>query len=107
MLFQTDPRIDKETERRFGEYLITFYGETNQVRADLFRRGGEVKAYVSFSPGLYGGNATDHYYGELWDYAREHGFADQFKVVYTHSRTTPLPSPSPHGLISKGKESDA
>ena len=83
MPFQTDRQLAAEVGSVFGEYLITFISDRGQVRADLFRRGGVVVAHVSFPTGLDGGRATDPYYSELWDYAREHGFTDHFKVVYS------------------------
>ncbi len=84
MPFQTDRQMAGESGREFGEYLITFISKTGQVRADLFRRGRVVTAHVSFSTGLNAGSATDSYVSELWDYAREKGFPDQFKVVLFH-----------------------
>jgi hypothetical protein len=84
MPFQTDKQLAEEKVSIFGEYIITFISEGGQVRADFTRRGGAVVAYVSFPTGLDATNATDSYYTELWDYAREHGFSDKFKVVYTY-----------------------
>ncbi len=84
MPFQDDQRMTRANGREFGEYLITYLSEGGQVRADFFRRGKVVTAHVSFPTGLYAGNATDSYYSDLWNYAQEHGFQDQFKVVYTY-----------------------
>ena len=75
----------EESGREFGEYLTTFISKSGQVRADLFRRGRVVTAHVSFSTGLDASSATDPYVNELWDYAREQGFPDQFKVVLSYN----------------------
>jgi hypothetical protein len=83
MGFQTDIRMTGYVGGSFGEYVITFISRTGQVRADLFRKRGVVIAHVSFPTGLDPTNATDAYYAELWNYAREQGFADQFEVVYS------------------------
>jgi hypothetical protein len=81
MSFLTDRQFAIGVGRAFGEYLITFTSNHGQVRADLFRRGRVVDAHVSFPTGLDAGKVTDSYYSELWDYAREHGFQDQFRLV--------------------------
>jgi hypothetical protein len=83
MPFQIDRQLAADVGSVFGEYLITFISDRGQVRADLFRRGGVVVAHVSFPTGLDGGSVTDPYVGALSDYAREHGFSDHFRVVYS------------------------
>lgn len=83
MPFEIDRRLAAEVERAFGEYLTTFTSDRGQVRADLFRRGGVVVAHVSFPTGLDAGTVTDPYVSALWDYARDHGFPDHFRVVYS------------------------
>jgi hypothetical protein len=83
MPFQIDRELAADVGSEFGEYLTTFISNRGQVRADLFRRRGAVVAHVSFPTGLYAGNVTDPYVVELSDYAREHGFTDQFKMVYS------------------------
>ncbi len=83
MGFQTDSRMTGDVGGWFGEYMITFVSRSGQVRADLFRKRGVVIAHVWFPTGLDAGRATDPYYSELWDYAREQGFSDQFRVVYS------------------------
>jgi hypothetical protein len=76
---------DKEYEERYaryyGKYLGTFLSAGGQVRADLFDRGKEVHAFVSFPTGLNAGNAEDRYYNELLAYAESHGFADRFRFM--------------------------
>lgn len=81
MAFQVDQRVAREGGRAFGEYLITFISRSGQVRSDLFRNGKLVVAHVSFPTGLDAGSVTDPYVGELWNYARQQGFPDHFKLV--------------------------
>lgn len=86
MAFQTDQQLAEGAAKEFGSYLTTFVSERGHVRADFFRRGKGVTAYVSFPTGLDAGSAGDPYYSNLWNYAREQGFPDQFRVVYIESR---------------------
>ncbi len=51
------------------------------MRADLFRKGRVVVAHVSFPTGLDASSVTDPHVSELWNYAREQGIADNFKVI--------------------------
>jgi hypothetical protein len=81
MPFQDDRQLAADVADAFGEYVITFTSSHSQVRADLFRRGRIVEAHVSFPTGLDAGSVTDPYVSALWDYAREHGFQDQFKLI--------------------------
>jgi hypothetical protein len=83
MPFLTDPRVPAADGGVFGEYLITFISENGQVRAEIFRRGKAVVAHVWFPTGLDAGSVADHYYSDLLNYAREQGFADPFKLVYS------------------------
>ena len=81
MPFQTDESLERDVRRAFGEYITTFTSKGGQVRADLFRKGREVVAHVSFPTGRDAGSVTDPYVSELWDYARTEGIADNFRVV--------------------------
>ena len=81
MPFQTDEKLDRDVGKAFGEYITTFTSRGGQVRADLFRSGRVVVAHVSFPTGLDASNVTDPYVSELKNYAREHGIADNFKVI--------------------------
>jgi hypothetical protein len=40
-----------------------------------------VVAHISFPTGLDASSVTDPYVSELWNYAREQGIADNFKVI--------------------------
>ena len=82
MPFENDERMHRQSGNFFGDYLVTFVSDNEQVRADFFRRGNIVTAHTSFPTGLNPGNVTDPYIVELKDYAREHGFPDNFRVVY-------------------------
>ncbi len=77
---------DKEFEEAvgpyYGKYLGTFLSARGQVRADIFDEGTRVVAHISFPTGLNGGNVEDRYVTELRSYAKTHGFADRFHLVY-------------------------
>jgi hypothetical protein len=81
MPFQTDERLATDVRKTFGEYVTTFTSRSGQVRADLFRKGSAVVAHVAFPTGLDASSVTDPYVSELWNYAREQGIADNFKVI--------------------------
>jgi hypothetical protein len=81
MPFQADHALAAEAGSAFGQYMITFTSKRSQVRADLFRKGSVVEAHVSFPTGLDAVNVTDPYVSDLWNYAREHEFQDQFRLI--------------------------
>ncbi len=82
MPFQRDETYAADIGRVYGEYLATYTSGGGQVRADLFRRGdGRVEAHVSFPRGVFASSVTDPYVTDLWQYAREHGFADKFQLI--------------------------
>jgi len=81
MSFQTDESLARDVRKTFGEYITTFTSRGGQVRADFFRTGRVVVAHVAFPTGLDASNVTDPYVSELWNYARERGIADNFKVI--------------------------
>jgi hypothetical protein len=83
MAWQKDTRFGPEDDNEFGVYLTTFFSSQGQVRADIFRRGRLVEAHVCFSPGVKATTVTDPYYTALWDYAREEGVADKFRVIFS------------------------
>jgi hypothetical protein len=87
MQLETDARLVAELAQiglvGYGEYLGTFVSEHGQVRADLFRRGGRLEAHVSFPAGLSGSTVTDRYVSHLLDYAKEHGFAERPRIIYS------------------------
>ena len=77
-----DKVYEERYARYYGKYLGTFLSAGGQVRADLFDRGKEVHAFVSFPTGLDPGNVEDRYVNELYSYAERHGFADRFRLLY-------------------------
>jgi hypothetical protein len=81
MPFSRDEQYAAEVGKVYGEYLVTYTSGSGQVRAYLFRKADKVEAHVSFRPGVFASGSTDPYVTELWNYAREHGFADQFKLI--------------------------
>ena len=83
MPFQTDRQLAAEVGSVFGEYLITFVSDRGQVRADLFRRGKVLEAHVWFPTGLDAGSVTDPYVTALTDFARQEGYADHFRIIYS------------------------
>jgi hypothetical protein len=82
MPFKKDQKYAVEVESVFGEYLTTFVSEPRgQVRADVFRQGKRVAAYVSFPTGLDASVVNEPYVSALWEYARKEGVADRFQLI--------------------------
>jgi hypothetical protein len=77
-----DPIVEEDFGHIYGKYLGTFFSASGQVRADLFDRVIDVVAYVCFPTGLNPGNVDDRYFNELRAYAKSHGFADRFRLLY-------------------------
>ncbi len=70
MSFERDEQFALAVEDFYGEYVITFWSRTQQVRADIFRvSGGHLIAHVSFAPGLTSHTVTDPYLSDLKRYA--------------------------------------
>ena len=83
MPFKKDREFAARIEPVYGEYETTFTSEQGQVRADLFRKGSWLEAHVSFSDGVDPTKATDSYVDELRDYAREKGYTDRFRMIFS------------------------
>jgi hypothetical protein len=82
MPFQRDEKYATEVGKAFGEYMATFVSEpSGQARADIFRTGRLVNAYVSFPTGIDASEASEPYVTALWDFARKEGFADRFRLI--------------------------
>ncbi len=77
-----DKALKKAAGSDFGKYLGTYFSERRQIRADLFERGGQVTAYISYPTGLNPTIIEDRYVSDLDEYAARHGFADRFRYVY-------------------------
>ena len=70
MSFERDEQLAMAVEDFYGEYVTTFWSQTRQVRADIFRvSGGHLIAHVSFAPGYTSYTVTDPYLSELKRYA--------------------------------------
>lgn len=84
MPFLQDDQLAHELRAAFGDYLTSFISEPKgEVRADLFRSGRYVMAYVSFPTGAAASNVMDTYIEELRTYAREQAPPEQFRMIYT------------------------
>jgi hypothetical protein len=82
MPFQREEKYAAEVGSVFGEYLTTFVSEPRgQVRADVFRQGKRVAAYVSFPTGIDASDVTEPYVRALREYARKEGVADHFQLI--------------------------
>ena len=68
---------------RLGEYVESFTSDSGQVSAELFKKNGDLVAYVAFAEGVTGVNVTDSYFTALHDRAKELGFENKFRIVYT------------------------
>jgi hypothetical protein len=82
MPFRRDEKYAAEVGRIYGEYLVTYTSPSGQVRAYLFRKpDGQVEAHVSFPGGFFASGVTDPYVTDLWNYARQQGFANRFQLI--------------------------
>jgi hypothetical protein len=81
MPFRPDPQYAQKVGGVFGDYLTTYTSTNGQVRAVLFRKGGRVEAHVSFPRFVFASGVTEPYYSELWQYARQQGYADNFQII--------------------------
>jgi hypothetical protein len=82
MPFQTDPRV-RELEQFYGEYRTTFVSENGQVRAEIFRQGDWLEAHV-YSPNKTKlDEVTDRYVTDLEGHAREQGYEDRFRMIFS------------------------
>jgi hypothetical protein len=84
MSFRTDSFIAENAGPARGQYLTTFDSANLQVRADFFRNGKQLTAYVSFPTGLNAGQAFHQFYDQIHHYAESIGYSEPFRVVYTY-----------------------
>jgi hypothetical protein len=85
MPFVKDLAVAEEVGNVFGEYDSTFTSDTGQIRAELFRRGGTMIAYVSFAPGWNAQNATDKYLAQLQRHADDAGFPGKLRITFAEN----------------------
>jgi hypothetical protein len=81
MSFLIDENYAAEVGKVFGDYIASYESRSGQVHAYLFRKGKRVEAHVSFPSGFTASRVTDPYVTDLWNYAREKGFAEQFQLI--------------------------
>lgn len=82
-MLRDDPVMRADLNRNFGQYLGTFDSANCQVRADLFKRGAHVYAYISFGQGFSMDNITDSWVGSLVDTAERLGVEKtDLSIVY-------------------------
>jgi hypothetical protein len=85
MPFERDEKYAAEVGPYWGEYLTTYTSGSGQIRAYLFRQGDRVTAHVAFPRGVFASSVTEPYVTDLWQYAREQGFADKFEMILSES----------------------
>jgi hypothetical protein len=83
MSFQRDVAFADDVGQTYGEYCSTFHSETGQVLAYLFKQNGGLVAHVLFPTGLKPEDVTDPYASELHEYAREQGFENKLRIIYS------------------------
>ena len=81
MPFQADRQLAAGIGGQFGEYLITFISEREQVRAISFAEAGSSRPMSRSRPDSTRVALRTLTSARAWNYAREHGFPDQFRVV--------------------------
>jgi hypothetical protein len=81
MPFTQDQAFAQDFEPFYGKYHSTFRIAHEQVVAHLFERDGWLVAHISFAPGFDAPTATDAYWVELEQYAKEHGFDGKLKTL--------------------------
>lgn len=83
MRFFEDPNLRPGTATHlFGEYRSSFESDNQEVRADLFERGGQLLAYVSFAAGLDAESVTDSWLRHLHRKADDLGFSGKLRLIY-------------------------
>jgi hypothetical protein len=83
MPFQQDVAFADEVGQYYGKYHSTFDSATGQVRALIFEQNGHLVAHVSFPTGLKPEKVTDAYASELYRYAKDIGFEDKLRIIYS------------------------
>lgn len=85
MPFVKNTAFAEDVGDTYGNYDSTFTSETGQVRAELFRRGGSLVAYISFADGRSIQEITDNYIAALERHAAELGFPGKLRLMYSEN----------------------
>lgn len=85
MPFNRNTSFADDVGTTFGHYDSTFTSDTGQVRAELFRRGDSLVAYVSFADGLQIQDVTDKYLAALEAHATEAGCPGRLRIEYSEN----------------------
>jgi hypothetical protein len=83
MPFQQDQAVAEQLEQFWGKYHSTFRSEHEQVIAHLFEREGWLIAHVFLGPSWDERTATDDYFTELRQYAKDHGFEGKLQIRHS------------------------
>ena len=81
MPFLTDAKFARAAKSLYGDYLVAFESDRQQVRADMFKPGEWLVAHVSFPTGLDISRVNDKYLAELQSYANQKGFSEKFRMA--------------------------
>lgn len=82
MPFEKNAAFAEDVGTTYGEYESTFVSENGQVRAELFRQGEILVAFVSFANGRQLQDITDRYHAALEKHAAEIGFAGKLRILF-------------------------
>ena len=83
MPFEQDVAFADEVGQTYGKYHSTFRSQTGQVLAQLFEQSGRLVAHVSFPTDVKPEEVIDAYWSELNRYAKDHGFENKLRVIYS------------------------
>ncbi|MDB5293040.1 MAG: hypothetical protein JWL69_4281 [Phycisphaerales bacterium] len=83
MPFEQDVAFAEQVGQAYGKYHSTFWSQTGQVVAQLFEQNGRLIAHVSFPKDVNPEEVVDAYWSELKQYAKDHGFENKLKVIYS------------------------
>jgi hypothetical protein len=73
MPIRPDPAYAAAVSPKYGEFLGHYESEHGQAFADLFQKGGVLRAYLSYEKGREPGKFTDEYLSDLEQMARQRG----------------------------------
>jgi hypothetical protein len=82
MPFEHNEATASAIGEHFGKYLDEYHSDGGQVVAYLFEQEGWLIAHVTRPTGVEIDRITDRYVNDLYEFARERGFEDKFRMVY-------------------------